>query len=481
MSSLILNALGHDSDALSKMVQQSLAGGLGGELYMAEERAFSISMSQSIINTPSITLNRGGSLRRIQSPFSAPFLKFDGFLDSTLQKSLKTMSQIPFDAGQRPDLVIAGNASHTPYYTQNDVMEGISYETLQANSITLMQEIDAYARAKDNRVTNVAIHVAVASEELLIARADGKFFTDYRPRCLLSIQVVMEENGKKENGSKNFGLPITISQAFSNEGKWKEMVDGCVHAASCQLTAVDAKAGDDFEIIFGPGFSGGVVLHEAKGHGLEGDFHARGIASFQGMLGKRVASKGVNVYEDGSIAGARGSYNFDDEGNPPEKTLLVDDGILVGLMTDEQSAMALNLPLTGNGRRESYAHKPIVRMSNTYMEAGSATVDDLISSVKKGYYVQELNGGQVDITSSKFVQNGTLVRVIENGKLGAYVKGCSVAGMGNEAYKHITGIANDFELSENGTCGKDGQSAPVTAGQGSMLFAKGAMSVGGTA
>lgn len=481
MSSKILNALGRSSDDVSKLVQNALQGGNGGELYMSESRSFSISMSKGIIGQPGAAIIKGGSVRRIDCNLvNTPFVYFDGFSDAALIKALTTIEKTPKEGGNSVSLKVAGQFSQQSFHTQGEVFEGLTLDELQQKAIQLMQEINTYAR-RDPRVENVGISVNVSGKDVLITRADGKVLSGYRPNCSLSVQVVLVDGENRESSSANFGLPMTVSQAFNVRETWEKMVDDSIKNASNNLTAIDAKAGDDFEIIFGPGFAGGVVLHEAFGHGLEGDFHAKGTASFQGMLGKRIAAKGVNVYEDGTIGQARGSFNFDDEGNPADKTLLVDDGILVGLMTDEKSAAQLNLPITGNGRRESYQHKPMPRMSNTYMEAGSAKVDDLISSVKKGYYVTELNGGQVDIVSSKFVQNGTQVREITNGKLGAYVKGVSFGGMGNESYKHIIGIADDFELSKNGTCGKDGQSAAVTAGQGSMLFAKGSLNVGGTA
>jgi TldD protein len=436
-------------------------------------------MSKGIISQPSAHIIKGGSIRRING-IATPFITFDGFGDTALMKALNTIEKTPQDNAQSVHLKVDGKFPKHSYYTQDDAFEGLTLDQLQQKAVQLMQEINTYAR-RDTRVENVGISVSVNSDDILIARADGKVLSDYRPNCALVVQVVLVDGENREKASSNFGLPITISEAYDVRQTWIDMVDGALEKASNNLTAIDAKAGDDFEIIFGPGFAGGVVLHEAFGHGLEGDFHAKNNASFQGMLGKRIAAKGVTVYEDGTIQHARGSFNFDDEGNPAAKTLLVDDGILVALMTDELSAAQLNMPLTGNGRREGYEHKPMPRMSNTYMEAGSAKVEDMIASVKKGYYVTELNGGQVDIVSSKFVQNGTQVREIINGKLGAYVKGVSFGGMGNESYKHITAIADDFELSKNGTCGKDGQSALVTAGQGSMLFAKGSLIVGGTA
>ncbi|MFT7144103.1 MAG: TldD protein [Alphaproteobacteria bacterium] len=479
MSSKILNALGRNSDELSTLVQNALTGGNGGELYMTEVRSFSLSMSKGIIGTSTPAIIKGGSVRRING-IATPFVTFDGFADASLIKALITIEKTPQDVATQLHLKAAGQYGTQPYYTQDDVFEGAAFDVFHQQAITLLQEMNAYAR-RDARVENVGISVSVAGKDILIARADGKVLTDYRPTCQLSINVVLKDGSKKESSGENFGLPMTISQAFAVEATWQKMIDDSIRKAGNNLTAIEATAGNDFEVIFCPGFAGGVVLHEAFGHALEGDFHAKGNSAFQGKLGKRIAAKGVNVYEDGTVFSARGSYNFDDEGNPSNKNLLVDDGILVGLMTDEKSAAELGMALTGNGRRQSYMHQPMPRMSNTYMAAGDSSVDNLISNVTKGYYVEELNGGQVDIVSSKFVQNGTQVRMIENGKLGAYVKGVSFAGMGNESYKHIIGIANDFEISKNGSCGKDGQSVPVTAGQASMLFAKGALKVGGTA
>lgn len=480
MSSVILNALGHSADELSKMVQTSLQGGNGGELFMTGTRHFSQTLSNGILQQPSVALIKGGSVRRINGQ-ETPFVVFDGFAAHDLKNALDLISKVPQGQAPTVNLTASGVAPQTSYYTQNDAFEGVELDVLQAYVVDLLREIDSYGRQQDTRVVNVDVQVAIAGQDKLIVRADGRVLSEYRPKCQFVVNVVLIEGDKKESSSENFGLPFTYTELLNARDDLRAMVDRCIEKASNNLTAIPAKGGDDFEVVFGPGFSGGVVLHEAVGHGFEGDFHSKNIASFQGKIGERVAAKGVTVYEDGTVANARGSYNFDDEGNAPEKTLLIDDGIMVGLINDELSAAALNMPLTGNGRRESYKHKPMPRMSNTYMEAGNATLDELIGSVKKGYYVMELNGGQVDIVSSKFVQNGTVVREINNGQLGAYVKGVSVAGKGNESYKHIIGVANDFEISKNGMCGKEGQSVPVTAGQGSMLFAKGALKVGGSA
>lgn len=480
MSSIILNALGRNADELSKLVQKSLAGGNGGELYMSDTKVYSLSLSKGVIQNPSVSLLKGGSLRRIDGTFT-PFIRFDGFAENALLDTLSLMEKIPQGQAPTVNMTQAGQPLTKPLYTHDDAFEGMGLDLLQVKLIDLLKEIDDYARAKDPRITNVVASATVRGDDVLIARADGRVLSEYRPRCVFGVNVVLEENGKKEASGDNFGLPITFSTAYGAIDDLKAMVDRSILKASNNLTAVPAKGGEGYQVMFGPGFSGGVVLHEAVGHGFEADFHRKGIASFQGQIGQRVAAKGVTVYEDGTIEGARGSYSFDDEGNIPEKTKLIDDGIMVGLINDEVSAAAMNMPLTGNGRRESYMHKPMPRMSNTYMVAGNATPEDLIKSIKKGYYVEELNGGQVDIVSSKFVQNGTVVREVIDGVPGRYVKGISVAGMGNESYKHIVGIANDFELSKNGTCGKDGQSAPVTAGQGSMLFAADALKLGGTA
>lgn len=478
MSSKIITALGLSSNEVSTLVQKALIGGNGGELYMSDTQAFSLGMSNGIIGTPSSSISRGGSIRRIND-ITADFITFDSFAESALMKALSTMEKMPQNIAPEVHLAAAGTHSNQSYYTQNDVFAGVKLDAFQQKAIDLLQEINVYTR-RDSRVENVSISITVVGKHVLIARADGKVVNDYRPTCNLAVSVVLKDGEKSESSSASFGLPMTVTEAFDAKETWEKMVEKAITQASNNLSAIDAVAGNDFDIVIGPGW-GGVVLHEAFGHALEADFHAKGNSAFQGMLGKRIAAKGVNVYEDGTIQNARGSCNFDDEGNPTHKNLLVEDGILVGLITDEISAAQLGMKLTGNGRRESYKCKPMPRMTNTCMKAGEGSVDDIIANVKKGYYITEFGGGQVDIVSGKFELSGTQVRVIENGKLGAFVKDASFAGMGNVAYKHVEAIGSDYAISTSGSCGKDGQTVPVTIAQPSMLFSKGSMKVGGTA
>tara|TARA_R110000868_G_scaffold189695_2_gene433106 strand:+ start:153767 stop:155197 length:1431 start_codon:yes stop_codon:yes gene_type:complete len=476
MSSKILSALNSDITELTRLTQNALQGGNGGELYLADAWSFAISMSLGIVTAPDISFGAGGALRRINDA-TADMLTFASLDPAYLKTAAKNMQGISQGTAPSVKIATAGTMGQG-YYTDQDILGGVKIYEFQPKAEALMREIDAYAR-KDSRVTNVGISLSVSSKDILIVRADGKHVVDKRPMSSLNVSVTLEDNGKKENGGKGMACPVSVDTLF-NKATWQKFVDHAINHAHNNLTAIDAPSGDDFDLIVANGW-GGVIMHEAFGHGLEADFHQKGIAAFQGMLGQRIASKGVTIIDDGTIQNARGSLNVDDEGNPTNRNILVDDGILVGLMTSEISAAKLGMPVTGNARRQGYAYQPIPRMTNTFIDNGNASVEDLIAGVKKGILVTEFGGGQVDITSGTFEFNTTQARLIQNGKLGAYIKGASLCGQGKTAFQHITGVANDLEISVTGSCGKDGQSLAVTVGQPTIAVGAGAITVGGTA
>lgn len=343
--------------------------------------------------------------------------------------------------------------------------------------VHLLQEIDAYLRAKDPKVRQVSVSLAGSWQQVEILRADGHFVRDIRPMVRLNVSVVVGDGDRQESGSYGAGGRKGFGEFITTE-KWQHAADEALRQALVNLEAIPAPAGT-FDIVLSNGWPG-VMLHEAVGHGLEGDFNRKKTSAFAGLLGQKVASKGVTVVDDGTISERRGSLTVDDEGMPTNKTVLIEDGILVGYMQDRQNARLMGMQPTGNGRRESYAHAPMPRMTNTYMLDGDKTPEEIIASVKNGIYAVSFGGGQVDITSGKFVFGCTEAYMIENGKIGAPVKGAMLIGNGPDAMQRISMIGNDLQLDTGmGNCGKGGQWVPVGVGQPHLRMDQ--MTVGGTA
>jgi len=343
--------------------------------------------------------------------------------------------------------------------------------------VKLLEEIDAYARAKDTRVRQVTASIAATWQVVEILRADGETYRDIRPLVRLNVSVVTGDGDRQETGSFGFGGREGYER-FIVTHSWQHAVDEAVRQALVNLDAVAAPAGE-MDVVLGAGWPG-VMLHEAVGHGLEGDFNRKKTSAFAGLMGKQVAAKGVTVVDDGTMQDRRGSLSIDDEGTPTNRTVLIEDGILVGYMQDRQNARLMGMKPTGNGRRESHAHVPMPRMTNTYMLAGQHDPKEMIASVKNGLYAVNFGGGQVDITSGKYVFQCTEAYKIENGKVTAPVKGAMLIGNGPTDLNRITMIGNDFALDPGiGTCGKNGQGVPVGVGQPSLRMDK--ITVGGTA
>ena len=343
--------------------------------------------------------------------------------------------------------------------------------------VKLLETIDAYARAKDPRVRQVTASIAATWQVVEILRADGEKYRDIRPLVRLNVSVVAGDGDRQETGSYGLGGRENY-QRFIETRAWQGAVDEAVRQALVNLTAVAAPAGE-MDVVLGHGWPG-VMLHEAVGHGLEGDFNRKKTSAFAGLMGQRVAAKGVTVVDDGTMQQRRGSLSIDDEGTQSNRTVLIEDGILVGYMQDRQNARLMNMKPTGNGRRESHAHLPMPRMTNTYMLAGRHDPQEMIASVKSGLYAVNFGGGQVDITSGKYVFQCTEAYKIEDGKVTAPVKGAMLIGNGPSDLHRITMIGNDFALDPGvGTCGKNGQGVPVCVGQPSLRMNK--ITVGGTA
>ncbi len=362
--------------------------------------------------------------------------------------------------------------SNQRYYEAHDPLGEMAF----ADKIALLQAMDAYARQKHPGVVQVSASLACDKRAITILRSGGEIYHDYRPLVRLNVSVSVEKNGHRETSSSGGGGRISWFDITAPE-KWQAQVDEAIRQAMVNLDAVAAPAGE-MDIVLGPGWPG-VLLHEAVGHGLEGDFNRKGTSAFSGKMGKQVAAKGVTVVDDGTIKDARGSLNIDDEGTPTDCTTLIEDGILVGYMHDRLSARQMGTKATGNGRRQSYAHQPLPRMTNTFMRGGNDKLADMIANTKKGLYAVNFGGGQVDITNGKFVFQCTEAYLIEEGKVTLPVKGASLIGDGPAAMRQIDMIGDDFAFDPGvGTCGKAGQSIPVGIGQPSLRIR--GITVGGT-
>ena len=367
----------------------------------------------------------------------------------------------------------APGRSNRKLYSDDNPLAAPGFEA----KVKLLEAIDAAARAKDPRVRQVSASLGATWQMVEILRADGQIYRDVRPLVRLNVSVVAGEGDRQESGSHGYGGREGYAR-FIEPSMWQSAVDEAVRQALVNLTSVPAPAGE-MDVVLGPGWPG-VMLHEAVGHGLEGDFNRKKTSAFAGLMGQRVAAPGVTVVDDGTIAGRRGSLSIDDEGTSTHRTVLIEDGILVGYMQDRQNARLMKMKPTGNGRRESYGHVPMPRMTNAYMLAGPHEPGEIIALVKNGIYAVNFGGGQVDITSGKYVFQCTEAYRIENGKIGAPLKGAMLIGNGPTDLNRISMVGNDMKLDTGiGTCGKNGQGVPVGVGQPTLRMDR--ITVGGTA
>jgi TldD protein len=363
--------------------------------------------------------------------------------------------------------------TNSTLYTDSDPLSLVPF----ARKVALCQEIDAAARARDPRVVQVSVALVGAWSVIEIVRPDGFVAHDVRPQVRLNVQVIVEKNGRRESGYHGQGGRFLYDRLFE-ERAWSRAIDIALAQALVNLDSVAAPAGE-MTVVLGPGWPG-VLLHEAIGHGLEGDFNRKGTSAFSGRVGERVAAPGVTVVDDGSLADRRGSLSIDDEGTPTQCTTLIEDGILKGYIHDRLNARLMGVEPTGNGRRQGFAHAPMPRMTNTFMLGGNEDPDSILARAGNGIYAKSFGGGQVDITSGKFVFSCTEAYLIENGKLGAPIKGATLIGDGPTVLTKVAGIGNDMELDEGiGVCGKSGQSVPAGVGQPTLMID--GLTVGGTA
>lgn len=470
---LLLTPYGLTTSHLRRALGEILVPGVDdADLYFQYTRAEGWSLEEGIVKTGSFSIDQGVGVRAVSGEKTA-FAYSDDLSWAALKDAAHSVRTIGAQ-GQSAQAKVGTRkvAKSRSLYPAHDPIS-----TLDSTAkVALLERVERLAKAKDPRVVQVMAGLASEYDVVLVARADGTLAADVRPLVRLSVTVIAEQAGRREVGSSGGGGRFGLDHF--DEALLTQYVDEAVQAALTNLDSRPAPAGP-MTVVLGPGWPG-VLLHEAVGHGLEGDFNRKGSSAFSGMIGKRVAAKGVTVLDDGTIADRRGSLNVDDEGCASQKNVLIEDGILRGYIQDSLNARLMGVAPTGNGRRESYAHLPMPRMTNTYMLGGDKDPQEIIASIKKGLYATNFGGGQVDITSGKFVFSASQAWWVENGQLQYPVKGATIIGSGPESLKKITMVGNDLKLDSGvGTCGKDGQSVPVGVGQPTLRIE--GLTVGGTA
>ena len=441
------------------------------DLYFQYSRSEAWSLDEGIVKSGSFNIDQGVGVRAISGEKTA-FAYSDDISLRALNDASNAVRAIGA-VGQSGTLpVLKHGAAGRQLYVPHDPIASLPAEA----KVKLLERLEGFARALDPRVIQVMASLAGEYEVIMVAGSDGRMAADIRPLVRCSVSVVVEENGKREQGGAGGGGRFDF--AYFSDEVLQRYAKEAVHQAIINLNAEPAPAGQ-MTVVLGAGWPG-ILLHEAVGHGLEGDFNRKGSSAFSGRVGQRVAAKGVTVIDDGTIADRRGSLNIDDEGNPTQRTVLIEDGILKGYLQDSLNARLMGVAPTGNGRRESFAHLPIPRMTNTMMLAGQYDPQEIIASVKKGIYAANFGGGQVDITNGKFVFSMSEAYLIEDGKITRPIKGATLIGNGPDALTRVSMIGNDLKLDPGvGTCGKDGQSVPVGVGQPTLRID--GLTVGGTA
>ncbi len=467
---LFFTRTGMDRPRVEGLVADALHGADDGELFLEYTQSESVTFDDGRIKSAGFDTNHGFGLRAV-SGAATGYAHASELSEAAIKRAGETVKAVRTGTGGT--LQAAPIATNRLLYGDLNPMSEMAF----AAKVKLLEEIDAYARAKDPLVRQVTASLGGSWQAVQIVRGDGARSADIRPLVSLRVNVVVEQDGRMETGSYGAGGRAAYDHWVAPEN-WKTQVDEALRMAVTNLESVPAPAGE-MAVVLGPGWPG-VLLHEAIGHGLEGDFNRKKTSAFAGLMGQRVASPGVTVVDDGTITDRRGSLTIDDEGTPSEYTVLIEDGILTGYMQDRMNARLMGMRPTGNGRRQSYAHSPMPRMTNTYMLAGQEAPEDVIRAAGNGIYAVNFGGGQVDITSGKFVFSCTEAYLIEDGKIGAPVKGATLIGNGPDALTRVSRIGNDTKLDEGiGTCGKEGQGVPVGVGQPTMLID--ALTVGGTA
>ncbi|MEZ5645801.1 MAG: metalloprotease TldD [Burkholderiaceae bacterium] len=469
----LLEPYGLNPTRLRQALGEILSHGVdAADLYFQTTRSEGWSLEEGIVKTGSFSIDQGVGVRAVSGEKTA-FAYSDDLSWDSLLDAAHTVRSI---SGQGQSRRVRSPASKVS--RSRSLYPGLDpIGTLDSTAkVALLEKVERMAKAADPRIVQVMAGLAAEHDVVLVARADGTLAADIRPLVRLSVTVIAETRGRREVGSSGGGGRFGL--AYFDDAMVQSYVDEAVQAALTNLEARPAPAGE-MTVVLGPGWPG-VLLHEAVGHGLEGDFNRKGSSAFAGRIGQRVAARGVTVLDDGTIADRRGSLNVDDEGHASQKNVLIEDGILRGYIQDTLNARLMGVKPTGNGRRESYAHLPMPRMTNTYMLGGDRSPEEIVASMKKGLYATNFGGGQVDITSGKFVFSASQAYWVENGKIQFPVKGATIIGNGPDALTRVSMIGNDLRLDSGvGTCGKEGQSVPVGVGQPTLRID--GLTVGGTA
>jgi TldD protein len=461
---------GLDRAAVQSLVDESLRDSDDGELFLEYRQSESFVFDDGRLKAATFDTTQGFGLRAVAGEATG-YAHASELSEAAIRRAGQTVRAVTqgYSGVAAPSPV----RTNIKLYSDIDPLHSAGFET----KIKLLEEMNAYARAKDPRVRQVSCSLSGEWQTVEIVRPGGEIYRDIRPLVRIGVSVVAEQNGRQESGSFGGGGRSGYD-TYLDPVYWQNAIDEALRQALVNLESIPAPAGET-TVVLGPGWPG-ILLHEAVGHGLEGDFNRKKTSAFAGLLGERVASPGVTVVDDGTIGGRRGSLSIDDEGTPTSRTVLIEDGILKGYMQDRQNARLMGVAPTGNGRRESFAHSIMPRMTNTYMLGGDKAPEEILASVKKGIYAVNFGGGQVDITSGKFVFSCTEAYQIENGKVGAPIKGATLIGNGPEAMNRVSMIGNDMKLDTGvGTCGKNGQSVPVGVGQPTLRMD--GLTVGGTA
>jgi len=467
---LFFTKTGMDKGAVDRIVSETLTGCDDGELYLEYGQSESFLFDDGRIKNASFDTSQGFGLRAVSGETTG-YAHSSTLTEQAIARASATVKAVR--SGHGGTLADPPQGTNRQLYTDANPLPLVPFNV----KVETLAAIDAYARKKEPKVKQVSASLAGSWQAVHITRADGNAVADIRPLVRLNVSVVVGDGVRMETGSFGTGGRMTYGD-FIKEETWQQAVDEAIRQALVNLESIDAPGGE-MPVVLGPGWPG-VLLHEAVGHGLEGDFNRKKTSAFSNLMGQRVAAKGVTVIDDGTMTDRRGSLTIDDEGTPTSRTTLIEDGILVGYLQDRLNARLMGMRPTGNGRRQSYAHHPMPRMTNTFMLGGDKSREEIIASVKKGLYAVNFGGGQVDITSGKFVFSATEAYLIENGKVGQSVKGATLIGNGPDVMTKVSMIGDDLKLDPGiGTCGKDGQGVPCGVGQPTLKIER--MTVGGTA
>ena len=459
-----------DRETALSVLRDAVKGADDGELFFERRRSEALMFDDGRLKTASYDASEGFGLRAVRGE-TAGYAHSTEISESALRRAAETTRLAVGDGGGT--WADSPEGTNQKLYTDSDPIAGASFPV----KVETLREIDAYLRDLDSRVVQVSASIAASIQEVEILRPEGTSVRDVRPMTRVNVSVIVEKDGRRESGSAGGGGRVALD-GLLEVSDWQAKAREALRVAVVNLDAVPAPAGM-MDVVLGPGWPG-ILLHEAIGHGLEGDFNRKGSSAFAGLMGQRIASKGVTVLDDGTIPDRRGSISVDDEGTPSAKNVLIEDGILTGYMQDRQNARLMGVQSTGNGRRQSYAHIPMPRMTNTYMLGGDIAPGDIVADLKDGIYAVGFGGGQVDITNGKFVFSCTEAYRVEKGVVGAPVKGATLIGDGATALKQIRAIGNDPSLDPGmGNCGKQGQWVPVGVGQPTLMI--GSLTVGGSA